>query len=107
MFEFIRKEFSGWGKVSYTWNIIVNNTIIGYMNLVTSSFSESEVGGSNLYAYLYRDRTMYFPKEHIMEIVNDFKYLANNKLLDVDEEYRHFHYIEVSFDNELNNYYQI
>ena len=50
---------------------------------------------------------MYLPQECLMNIINDFKYLANEKLLDVEEEYRHFHYIEITYDDTINNYFQI
>ena len=90
------------GKITYIWNIVINDTIIGQMKLVVSG-----VGGSNLYAYLHRDKIMYLPQECLMNIINDFKYLANEKLLDVEEEYRHFHYIEITYDDTINNYFQI
>ena len=93
------------GKITYIWNIVINDTIIGQMKLVASRFSE--IGGSNLYAYLYRDKIMYLPQECLMNIINDFKYLANEKLLDVEEEYRHFHYIEITYVDTINNYFQI
>ena len=107
MFEYAGRVPSVGGKVSYIWNIVINDTIIGQMNRVASRFSESEIGGSNLYAYLYRDKIMYLPQECLMNIINDFKYLANEKLLDVEEEYRHFHYIEITYDDTINNYFQI
>lgn len=102
MFEYAGRVPSVGGKVSYIWNIVINDTIIGQMNLVASG-----VGGSNLYACLYRDKIMYLPQECLMNIINDFKYLANEKLLDVEEEYRHFHYIEITYDDTINNYFQI
>jgi hypothetical protein len=90
------------GKITYIWNIEINDTIIGQMKLVVSG-----VGGSNLYAYLHRDKIMYLPQELLINIINNFKYLANEKLLDIEEEYRHFHYIEITYDDTINNYFQI
>ena len=102
MFEYAGIVQSVSGKITYIWNIVINDTIIGQMKLVVSG-----VGGSNLYAYLYRDKIMYLPQELLINIINNFKYLANEKLLDIEEEYRHFHYIEITYDDTINNYFQI
>ena len=73
MFIYAGRIQSVSGKMTYIWNIVINDTIIGQMNLVASRFSESEIGGSNLYAYLYRDKIMYLPQECLMNTINDFK----------------------------------
>ena len=105
MFIYAGRIQSVSGKMTYIWNIEINDTIIGQMKLVVSWYSEQ--GGSNLYAYLYRDKTYNLPQELLVNIIKDFKHLANNKLLDVDEEYRHFHYVETTYDDAINNYFQI
>lgn len=101
MFIFISKE--NYGSIDsvpfYTWSINYDEDRIGTISLIIRP-SDS---GVSVGAYLYRNRVGYIPEETIKQIMNDFKELANNKLLGVDEEYGHIYVVETVYSDATNS----
>lgn len=101
MFIFRDKTVYGGNEDStpfYTWSIIYDEMKIGSISLIISSKGNGSVG-----AYLYHKEVEYMSEEDIKQIMNDFKKLANNKLLDVDEEYGHIYVVETAYSNNVNH----
>jgi hypothetical protein len=82
----------------YTWSIVYDEMKIGTISLIIKS-SDS---GASVGAYLYRREVEYMSEEDIKQIMNDFKELANNKLLGIDEEYNHIYVIEAVYSDAVN-----
>ena len=99
--------------ITYKWDIVIDNTIVGHITLDIHSpedMGESLVFNapnmvlrtspmkSNAYADIYSVAN-YFPdiEPHIMQSMKDFKQIANDKLLDVDEDYEPLRFVEVNY----------
>ena len=79
--------------ITYKWDIVIDNTIVGHITLDISQEVET-----NAYADIYSVAN-YFPdiEPHIMQSMKDFKQMANDKLLDVDEDYEPLRFVEVNY----------
>lgn len=86
MFIF-RNKISDNGSVCYHWHISLDDIQIGDAYLDIKRHHQS------LNIHLYR--VAHMPESVIKAIAKDFKYLANNYLLDVDEDYKPFLFINV------------
>jgi len=94
MFIF-RNKISDEGKVCYHWHISLDDIQIGDAYFVISPVYQ-ELG-----ARLYRMAGM--PESVIKTIAKDFKHLANNYLLDIDEDYEPLRFIRVDYYDDRNN----
>ena len=98
MFEFIGKEI-GIGFMHYHWAIIRNNIRIGTMKLLISPNEMPHVK-----ANFYSDEMIGMTQDDIDNIVNDFKRLIKERLLDIDEDYRSPYFIEVTYTDDIDLY---
>lgn len=98
MFVFEKKELLG-DAVFYKWSIVYNDNIIGTMNLILRP-GELELCGVSAIAYFYRKKMHNVTEDDIIQIAKDFLYLANSRLLDVDEVYSKLYVVEKIFDDD-------
>ena len=99
MFEFIRKEVMYPGHIYYIWDITRKNKVIGMINLTMAVDSiDKQVFGSTITATFYADQILDMTEDDIHSIANDFKQLTNEHLLDIDEEYSDFYFIDIEIE---------
>ena len=101
-------------SIIYEWDIVIRDKVIGNITLEISQEVETEPLWSeftihashmadlvhyprirmktNAYATIHYNSDYY----HIMQLMKDFKQMANNKLLDIDEDYEPLRFIEVN-----------
>lgn len=85
-----KKDYDG--VITYRWDVVINNDIkIGAFTLVVNLTDHTR---NKLIACFDRSENDY-PESYIKQLTKDFKYLTNNKLLDVDEDYERFLYVDV------------
>jgi hypothetical protein len=95
MFIFRNKIIGDNDSVCYHWHIVIDDEQIGDAYLDVGRHHQS------LSALLYTVANM--PESVIETIMDDFKYLANNHLLDVDEDYEPFLFVKVRYYGELDS----
>ena len=100
-------------SIIYEWDIVIRDKVIGNITLEISQEVETEPlwSGFTIHASHMAD-LVYYPRirmktnayaiihynsdyYHIMQLMKDFKQMANNKLLDIDEDYEPLRFIEV------------
>jgi hypothetical protein len=89
------KKLTGANSVCYHWRIELDGFHIG-----DAHFSISPVY-QELSASLYRVASM--PESVIKTMMKEFKNLANNHLLDIDEDYEPLRLIRVTYYDDINN----
>ena len=101
-------------SIIYEWDIVIRDKVIGNITLEISQEVETEPlwSGFTIHASHMAD-LVYYPRIrmktnayaiihynsdyfHIMQLMKDFKRMANNKLLDIDEDYEPLRFIEVN-----------
>ena len=101
-------------SIIYEWDIVIRDKVIGNITLEISQEVETEPlwSGFTIHASHMAD-LVYYPRirmktnayaiihynsdyYHIMQLMKDFKQMANNKLLDIDEDYEPLRFIEVN-----------
>ena len=101
-------------SIIYEWDIVIRDKAIGNITLEISQEVETEplwsgftIHASHMADLVYRPRirmktnayaTIHYNSDysHIMQLMKDFKQMANNKLLDIDEDYEPLRFIEVN-----------
>lgn len=105
----------GWYEeqlVVYKWDIVLDDTVAGHITLeiiskpleelyfTTNSMPDlirpRSLPNANVHASLYR--TIDYDS-HIIQLLLDFKQMANNRLLDIDEDYSPVRFIDVDYGN--------
>jgi hypothetical protein len=81
--------------VCYHWHVSLDDIQIGDAYLDIGRYHQS------LNIRLYR--VAHMPESVIKTIAKDFKYLANNYLLDVDEDYESFLIVKVDYYDDRDN----
>jgi hypothetical protein len=94
MFIF-RNKIGDNGSVCYHWHVSLDDIQIGDAYLDIGRYHQS------LNIRLYR--VAHMPESVIKTIAKDFKYLANNYLLDVDEDYESFLIVKVDYYDDVKN----
>jgi hypothetical protein len=94
MFIF-RSKIGDNGLVCYHWHVSLDDIQIGDAYLDIGRYHQS------LNIRLYR--VAHMPESVIKTIAKDFKYLANNYLLDVDEDYESFLIVKVDYYDDIKN----
>jgi hypothetical protein len=94
MFIF-RSKIGDNGLVCYHWHVSLDDIQIGDAYLDIGRYHQS------LNIRLYR--VAHMPESVIKAIAKDFKYLANNYLLDVDEDYESFLIVKVDYYDDRDN----
>lgn len=95
MFIYYKKsEFNN--SVDYIWRIYLDDLHIG-----SAVIDISFVGPRENVLIIDLHRVAHMPESVIKAIAEDFKYLANNYLLDIEEDYEPFPHIEVRFGDEV------
>jgi hypothetical protein len=94
MFIF-RNKIGDNGSVCYHWHVSLDDIQIGDAYLNIGRHHQS------LDIHLYR--VAHMPESVIKTIAKDFKYLANNYLLDVDEDYESFLIVKVDYYDDIKN----
>ena len=100
-------------SIIYEWDIVIRDKVIGNITLEISQEVETEplwsgftIHASHMADLVYRPRIrmktnayaiIHYSSNcsHIMQLMKDFKQMANNKLLDIDEDYEPLRFIEV------------
>lgn len=101
MFEFIRKEVMYPGHIYYIWNITRCNRVIGTIKLTMAVDTiDKPLLGSAITATFYSDQILDMTEDAIYSIVDDFKQLTNERLLDIDEEYSDFYFIDIEIKRD-------
>lgn len=83
------------GMITYEWNIIYNDSVIGRMNLVL------DVIDQHISATAHINRYSKTPLGYLEQIMKDFIYLANNNLLDIIEPCSRLYTVEVLFNDSI------
>ena len=100
-------------SIIYEWDIVIRDKVIGDISLEISQEVETEPLWSEFTIYASHMADLVYPRirmktnayaiihynsdcSHIMQLMKDFKNLANNKLLDIDEDYESLRFIEVN-----------
>lgn len=98
MFEFLSKECIDLAATLYKWNLKYEDRAIGTVSLITKPWehcSEYFFNASATVTMLIYREAGAIPQDFIRQAAEDFMYLANNKLLDVTEDYGQIHTIEI------------
>lgn len=101
-------------SITYKWDIVIDNTIVGHITLDISQEVETEPLWSGFTIHASHMADLVYPRirmktnayaiihynsnhSHIMQLMKDFKQMANDKLLDVDEDYEPLRFVEVNY----------
>ena len=99
-------------SIIYEWDIVIRDKVIGNITLEISQEVETEPLWSGFTIHASHMADLVYPRirmktnayaiihynsdySHIMQLMKDFKQMANNKLLDIDEDYEPLRFIEV------------
>jgi hypothetical protein len=96
--------------IVYKWDIVLDNTVVGHITLeiISEPVEELYFTTNNMPDFI-RPRSS--PKanaraslystvdydSHIVQLLLDFKQMANNRLLDIDEDYSPVRFIDVEY----------
>ena len=100
-------------SIIYEWDIVIRDKVIGDISLEISQEVETEPLWSEFTIYASHMADLVYPRirmktnayaiihynsdcSHIMQLMKDFKQMANDKLLDIDEDYEPLRFIEVN-----------
>lgn len=99
MFVFKKKiEFES--SVDYIWDVYLDDKRIGKQIGIAGVDIDNGRGTQDLVILL--NRSLDISESVIKNIAEEFKYLANNYLLGINEDYEPFPYIAVSDGNETS-----
>ena len=101
-------------SITYKWDIVIRDKVIGDISLEISQEVETEPLWSGFTIHASHMADLVYPRirmktnayaiihynsnhSHIMQLMKDFKQMANDKLLDVDEDYEPLRFVEVNY----------
>ena len=100
-------------SIIYEWDIVIRDKVIGDISLEISQEVETEPLWSEFTIHTSHMADLVYPRirmktnayaiihynsdySNIMQLMKDFKQMANDKLLDIDEDYEPLRFIEVN-----------
>lgn len=99
MFIFKKKvEFNS--SVDYIWDVYLDDKRIGKQ--IGIAAVDIDNGRETQDLVILLDRSLDISESVIKNIAEEFKYLANNYLLDINEDYEPFPYIEIGHYGETS-----
>lgn len=99
MFIFKKKvEFNS--SVDYIWDVYLDDKRIG--KKIGIAAVDIDNGRETQDLVILLDRPLDISESVIKNIAEEFKYLANNYLLDIEEDYEPFPYIAIGYEGETS-----